>query len=260
VEDRNVSRIRSVKPEWLEDELVFASSDARVLSIALILLADDYGNGRAHPVYLLSRAFPGKVPDTLANALEELRNLRFVTLYEVDGQKYFSIRNWNKHQRVDKPGKAIIPGPPTEQSKGRKKSAKPPESNGSVSANIREPSRNDSVVPASEVETPAPDWKGEEGKGEDSGTASAAPPRPKRWKRIPGDWVPRPEDGAKHAARGVDLQLEEEKIRDWEYAEWRTDPDAAWRTWLRRANPTLPASGTMRTAVVLDDASAEGWS
>ena len=40
-------RIRSIKPEWLEDErMVMASSDARVLSIALILMADDYGNGR----------------------------------------------------------------------------------------------------------------------------------------------------------------------------------------------------------------------
>lgn len=110
-----MSRIRSIKPEWLDDEfLALASSDARVLSIALVLLADDYGNGRANKVLLAGRAFPGKNIETLAKALEELAKIRFVVLYESDGQQYFSIRNWAKHQRVDKPGKPQVPGPPPE--------------------------------------------------------------------------------------------------------------------------------------------------
>jgi hypothetical protein len=101
-------RIRSVKPEWLLDErMALASSDARVLSIALILLADDWGNGRAGRVQLAGHVFPGK---PLANALEELATW-FVTLYEVDGQHYFSIRGWAKHQKVDKPGKPKVPQP-----------------------------------------------------------------------------------------------------------------------------------------------------
>jgi hypothetical protein len=106
-------RIRSVKPEWLEDELLALASDAaRVLTIGLMLQADDYGNGRANPILLAGQVFPGKVLEHTANALEELRNIRFVTLYEVDGQRYFHIRNWDKHQRVDKPGKPRVPGPP----------------------------------------------------------------------------------------------------------------------------------------------------
>jgi hypothetical protein len=105
-------RIRTVKPEWLEDELLaLASSDARVLSIALMLLADDYGNGRANVVLLAGQAFPGKVLQTTASALAELVKIRFVALYEVDGQRYFTIRNWAKHQRVDKPGKPRVPAP-----------------------------------------------------------------------------------------------------------------------------------------------------
>ncbi len=104
-------RIRSIKPEWLEDELlVLASSDARTLSIALILLADDYGNGRANPHLLASRIFP-RTPRVLPEALAELVRMRFVALYEVDGQHYYSIRNWEKHQRVDKPGKPKVPPP-----------------------------------------------------------------------------------------------------------------------------------------------------
>lgn len=112
-----MSRIRSIKPEWLDDErLALASSDARTLSIALLLLADDYGNGRAAKVLLAGRVFPGKPIETLANALEELAKVRFVQVYEADGQQYFSIRNWSKHQRVDKPGKPQVPGPPPDPS------------------------------------------------------------------------------------------------------------------------------------------------
>lgn len=118
-------RIRTIKPEWLDDErLVLADSDARVLSIALILLADDYGRGRANRTVLEARVFPGKIPGTLAKALDTLRTLNFVLLYEVDGQSYFTIRNWTKHQKVDKPGKPQVPEPITES----RTSENPPES------------------------------------------------------------------------------------------------------------------------------------
>ena len=107
-----MSRIRSLKPEWLDDELLStASSDARTLSIGLICLADDYGNGRAGRIQIANRVFPGKAPETLDNALSELVRIRYVMLYEVGGQRYFTIRNWDKHQRVDRPGAAKVPRP-----------------------------------------------------------------------------------------------------------------------------------------------------
>ncbi len=122
-------RIRSLKPEWLEDEpLVACSSDARVLSAALIVLADDYGNGRGGELFLTSRVFPGKSRETLARALEELVRIRYVELYEIDGQRYFSIRNWKKHQRVDHPGKPIVPKKPDASRESREGLASPPES------------------------------------------------------------------------------------------------------------------------------------
>lgn len=113
-------RIRSIKPEWLDDErMAMASSEARVLSISLMLLADDYGRGRANLTMLAGRVFPGVANprETLANALGELARLSFVVLYDVDGQSYFAIRNWTKHQRVDKPGKPHVPPPTTESLK-----------------------------------------------------------------------------------------------------------------------------------------------
>lgn len=112
-----MSRIRSLKPEWLDDEmLAMASSDARVLSVGLILLADDYGNGRAGAPLLAGRTFPGKPIETLTRSLGELVSIRYVRLYDLDGQRYFSIRTWAEHQRVDKPGAPKVPGPPTAHS------------------------------------------------------------------------------------------------------------------------------------------------
>lgn len=137
-------RIRSIKPEWLEDELLALASDAaRVLSIGLLLLADDYGNGRANPVQLAGKVFPGKVLEHLASALEELRVAKFVLLYEVDGQRYFHIRNWSKHQRVDKPSGPRVPFPPAETLKKADEIAAP-----GVVAKVPE-------LPAKTTETPA---------------------------------------------------------------------------------------------------------
>jgi len=107
-------RIRTLKPEWAEDERLAAASDAaRVLSVVLILLADDHGNGRAHPAYLASRGWPYGDPkamiDKATDALLELATLRFVELYDAVDQRYYHIRNWTKHQRVDKVGTGRVP-------------------------------------------------------------------------------------------------------------------------------------------------------
>jgi hypothetical protein len=108
-------RIRTIKPEWLEDErLSNASAEARVLSIALILLSDDFGRGRGANAFLGTRAFPND-PTLCADALAELVEIGFVRLYVVRDQRYFSVVNWSKHQRVDKPGKSQIPAPQDEE-------------------------------------------------------------------------------------------------------------------------------------------------
>jgi hypothetical protein len=106
-------RIRSVKPEWLDDELLAeSSSDARVLSIALLLLADDHGRGRGSDKMLAARVFPGQPIGVLRTAMTRLIAIRYCHLYVVGEQSYFEIRNWLKHQKVDKPGKEKVPPPP----------------------------------------------------------------------------------------------------------------------------------------------------
>lgn len=115
-----MGRIRTLKPEWLEDEKLGALDDAaRVLSIGLILLADDYGRGRASPQWLdgqvwsyspQSAAKRGETP-RVAAALGALVEMGFVSLYEVAGERFYAIRNWEKHQRIDNRGKPRVPEP-----------------------------------------------------------------------------------------------------------------------------------------------------
>jgi hypothetical protein len=116
-------RIRTVKPEWLEDELMAGASDAAArLSIGLILMADDYGNGRASLSFITSNVWGRAMernggidaPEVLrraSDALHELVRMNFATLYEVNQQRYFSIRNWEKHQRVSHKGARRVPEP-----------------------------------------------------------------------------------------------------------------------------------------------------
>lgn len=109
-----MSRIRTLKPEWLDDESIAACSDsARLLSTALILLADDEGNGRAHPRFIAARvwAYSPDGLDKVELAMPELEACGFVTVYEAGGQSYFSINNWKKHQKISKPGAPRVPPP-----------------------------------------------------------------------------------------------------------------------------------------------------
>ncbi|MEM7515322.1 MAG: hypothetical protein AAF368_00160 [Planctomycetota bacterium] len=109
-----MSRIRSIKPEWVDDEALHeAGIVARLMSVSLISMADDYGNGRAHIGQLAGRLFWSEENsrELVANGLEALSRVGFLSLYEVRGQRYYAIRNWKKHQRVDKPGKPKVPGP-----------------------------------------------------------------------------------------------------------------------------------------------------
>lgn len=104
-----MSRIRTIKPEWLEDDrLLMASVEARLLTVALIVMSDDYGRGRLN-VATAARCFPMN-PQLFQPAFEELSSW-FVEEYQVRGQRYFQILNWDKHQKVSKPGKPLVPPP-----------------------------------------------------------------------------------------------------------------------------------------------------
>lgn len=114
-------RIRTVKPEWLEDEKLCSLSDeARVLSIALIVMADDYGNGRGNERRIASQVWgyhPREGLARVSRACIELSEIGFVRFYEVAGERYYHVTHWTRHQRVDKPGKPRVPAPNSRESR-----------------------------------------------------------------------------------------------------------------------------------------------
>lgn len=106
-------RIRSIKPELLEDAVTAGLSDiAFRLFVACILFADDHGYLRFEPAWIRGQVYWARDVELHAftAALEELEPL--IEAYVVKGQRYGAIRGWKKHQRVDKPGKPRCPPPP----------------------------------------------------------------------------------------------------------------------------------------------------
>ena len=93
-----------------------------MLSVALILIADDHGRGRASIAmlaaevwrYELQRDDGANARETLAKAsraYRELLAIGFASSYEVSGQAYFEIRNWSRHQKIDRPSAPKVPPP-----------------------------------------------------------------------------------------------------------------------------------------------------
>lgn len=109
-------RIRTIKPELLEDAITAGLSDrAFRVFIGCILGADDYGNLRYEAALLKGQIYWARVDvsvESFAAALEELAAAALVVPYIVKGQRYAAIRNWDKHQKVSHPGKPRVPGPP----------------------------------------------------------------------------------------------------------------------------------------------------
>jgi uncharacterized phage protein (TIGR02220 family) len=106
-------RIRTIKPELLEDDKTAAlTHEEWRLFVSLLLLADDHGCMRAHPVQLAAAVFWARESrEGLAKLLEGLASVSLITLYTVRGQEYLHVTNWTKHQKVDHPGQRRVPGP-----------------------------------------------------------------------------------------------------------------------------------------------------
>lgn len=107
-------RIRSLKPEILDDEKTAGMSDTAFRAwVASIVTADDYGTFRADPRLLEKNVWWMAVPErSVPLALGELQVSGMVKFYRVRGQTYGRHVNWSKHQRIDNASKTqSLPGP-----------------------------------------------------------------------------------------------------------------------------------------------------
>lgn len=107
-------RKRMIDPSfWSDEKLGECTRDERLLFMGLISNADDEGYGRANPKLLRSSIFPYddlRVSD-LEKWLSRLGGLQLIALYEVNGQTYYYLPNFTKHQTINKPVKSAIPKP-----------------------------------------------------------------------------------------------------------------------------------------------------
>lgn len=105
-------RIRSIKPELLEDAVTAGLSHLEFrLFVSMLLMADDYGNLRATTNLILGTAFWAleETPNQVSLALSTLERKRLIRTYHVREQVYAHVSGWEKHQRVVHPGKPRVP-------------------------------------------------------------------------------------------------------------------------------------------------------
>lgn len=110
-------RIRTVKPEFWEDEVVgLLPRDARLLFISTFNMADDEGLLRWTPAYIKASAFMYDDDLTLKH-VEELMGmvtdagLLFPYIGGVARQQMAVVVNFRKHQRINRPQKSKLPPP-----------------------------------------------------------------------------------------------------------------------------------------------------
>jgi hypothetical protein len=232
-----VSRIRTLKPEILEDEKTARLSDAAYrMFTALIVLADDHGNVRANSGWLIGQIWwAHDDPPRVAELLRQVAEAGLIHVYTVRGQLYCHIRGWEKHQRVDNAGKPRVPTPKDAEAQGfeftnGKVDCESPKS----SASLREIPSNSALPPTSEGDIGAAE------SAADCGLESKPKRKPKaRELPLPADWKPTPEHRELARERGADLELQARRFRahaeanDRRQARW----NASFTQWLLQSWP-----------------------
>lgn len=246
-----MGRIRSIKPEILDDHKASKLSDAAWrLWVSTWVVADDKGRLPGDLDFLRARVFWGDASRTLdecSRALDECSRVGLMTVYEVEGERFVEISGFTRHQKIDKPSPPKFPGP--EQ--------------GVIvdSTNVRLPFVESSANVRHGI---GGDRKGYgwEGSAEGSVASLAAPPsalletpaKPRKAKAtkrpLPSDWQPSAAHHALAAELRQDCQAQAEKFRDHFAANGKSgvDWDAAFRNWLRRSQDFSQASPAAKQA------------
>lgn len=104
-------RIRTIKPEVLDDEDAAGFSDAAWrLWVGSWVLCDDHGNCRAGAKYLAAQIWQdSRRAYEVDGYLAELSAAGKVTVYETGAQRFMHVNGWSKHQRVDNASKPRVP-------------------------------------------------------------------------------------------------------------------------------------------------------
>ncbi len=111
-----MARKRMLSPDiWESNSFSELSDLAKIVFIGLISLSDDEGRGKANPSYIKSMLFPYDEHRRVAeikSALSEIARCISTQFYSVNGNEYYSLTNWEKWQKIDRPSKSKLPAPP----------------------------------------------------------------------------------------------------------------------------------------------------
>lgn len=127
-----MARTRAIKPEFWDDEkLAKLSRDSRLTFIGMWSVSDDYGVCKGNSVYLKNKIFPYDEIQVkqFEGWLAELENICVIKPFSHHDEKFFHIKNFHKHQKIDHPSRTRNPKPPHEIREGTR------ETFGSVSRN-----------------------------------------------------------------------------------------------------------------------------
>jgi hypothetical protein len=105
-------RIRTIKPEfWGDEKLAPLCAIDRLVFLGLISMADDAGRIVDNIKSIDGFIFP-ETSDSSRDSLDTLARVSRILRYESEsGQRIIQIRNWQKHQKVDKPSRYVLPAP-----------------------------------------------------------------------------------------------------------------------------------------------------
>jgi len=104
-----------IKPEfWSDEKLATLSLQARLTYIGLWNLSDDYGIVKGHPSWLKNSIFPYDdiTLSQFESWLAELERIRRIVPFTTDGEKFYFIGNFQKHQTINRPSQTRNPSPP----------------------------------------------------------------------------------------------------------------------------------------------------
>lgn len=113
-----MGRIRTIKPEFWEDEAIgLLSRDARLLFLCCLNSADDEGILRWSGAYLKAQAFiydSDLTVKTVEKLMKELTESSLIFSYTASKAKqpFGLIVNFHKHQKINRPTPSRLPPPP----------------------------------------------------------------------------------------------------------------------------------------------------
>jgi hypothetical protein len=112
-----MARIRTIKPDFWDDEkLATISRDSRLLFIAMWNFSDDYSVVKGHPSWLKNKVFPyDDIKQVTFNEwIHALEKIRAIIPFDHNGEKFYYIRTFKDHQKVDRPSTARNPEAPAD--------------------------------------------------------------------------------------------------------------------------------------------------